>query len=131
MAIAKIAIRSVGFATLLALALSSAGLSTRVAAGSLDAGPVELKVTAAGLDLNTPEGIGTFFGRITAAAEQACGPDDKMDLKRSAAYKHCYSQAIVNVVRTINRPLLTQVYVARYPTEAAQFGINGNSVAAK
>jgi UrcA family protein len=131
MGIAKTAIRSVGFATLLALALSSAGLSTRVAAGSPDAGVIELKVTAAGLDLNTPEGIGTFFGRITAAAEQACGPDDKMDLKRATLYKHCYNQAIVNVVRTINRPLLTQVYVARYPSEAAQFGINGNSVAAK
>ena len=129
MAIAKIATRSIGFAILLAVALSSAGFSTRVAAGS--AAPVELKVTAAGLDLNTPEGIGTFFGRITAAAEQACGQDDKMDLKRAALYKRCYNQAIVDVVRTINRPLLTQLYVARYPSEAAQFGINGNSVAAK
>jgi len=131
MALAKIATRSIRFAILLAVAVSSAGFSTRVAAGSPATGPVELKVTAAGLDLNTPEGIGTFFGRITAAAEQACGPDDKLDLKRAALYKRCYNQAIVDVVRTINRPLLTQVYVARYPTEAAQFGINGNSVAEK
>jgi UrcA family protein len=131
MTVARIAPRSTGVAILLAVALCAAGFSTRSAAVAPDADRVELKVTAAGLDLNTPEGVGTFFGRITAAAEKACGPDDKMDLKRAALYKRCYNQAIVDVIRTINRPILTQLYVARYPSEAAQFGINENSVAAK
>ena len=35
-----------------------------------------------------------------------------------------YDLAIVDVVRTVNRPVLTQMYAGRYPNEAVRFGVS-------
>jgi UrcA family protein len=92
---------------------------------------VEAKVSAAGLDLNSEAGAGEFLTRLIVAARTACAFDEKQDLQKNVRYRHCYDQAIVDVVRTVNRPVLTQLYAARYPNEAERFGISNEGGAAK
>ena len=108
-----------------------AGTAVALADGAAEADHVEAKVSAAGLDLSSEAGAGEFLSRLIVAARQACNSDDKADLEKNARYKHCYDQAIVDVVRTVNRPVLSHVYAARYPNEAARFGIGNDAVAAK
>ena len=123
--------RSVGPAILVLAGLCAAGSLLTASAADSDPGHPELKLSAAGLDLGTPEGAGMFFGRLIAAADAACGVVDKRDIERATVHKHCYDLLIANEIRTINRGPLTHVYVTRFPTEAAQFGISEDRVAAK
>jgi UrcA family protein len=96
-----------------------------------EADHVEAKVSASGLDLNSEAGAGEFLTRLIVAARQACTLDDKKDPEKNARYRHCYDQAIVDVVRTVNRPVLTQLYAARYPNEAERFGLSNEGGAPK
>ncbi len=129
MTLERMGSRSIGPAILLAVALCAGELLSPAVAGEPDFDRVELKVTAAGLDLSTAQGAGSFLERLTVAAENACGGQGH--LPELAIYKHCYSQAIVNAVRTINQPVLIRAYVARFPSEAAQFGVSDDHIAAR
>jgi UrcA family protein len=121
MTLQRIASRWIGSAILLGVALCAGGFLSVAIAAEPEPDHVELKVTAWGLNLGTPEGAATFLDRLTVAAKNACGGQG--DLNQIAAYKRCYNQAIFNAVRTVNQPRLIQAYVTRYPNEAAQFGM--------
>jgi UrcA family protein len=131
MTVDRVASRSIGSAILLVAALCAGGILSSARADGPDSDRVEVKVNAAGLDLNTAEGAGTFLGRLMIAARQACGADEVRDLERNDAYRRCYNQAIVNVIRNVDRPALTQAYTSKYPNEAAQFGMSQGPEAAK
>jgi UrcA family protein len=117
----RIPARRIELAVLLGVALSACGLSSTAVAEEPVVTRVELRVTASGLDLTTAAGASTFLERLNQAAKTACGDHGK--LAELPSYKTCYDQAIVDAVRTVNQPLLVQAYVARYPNEAAQFGM--------
>jgi len=113
--------RGIELAILLGVALCACGISSTAIADEPVVTRVELRVTASGLDLNTVAGAAAFLERLNQAAKTACGDHGK--LEELPPYKGCYNQAIVDAVRTVNQPLLVQAYVARYPNEAAQFGM--------
>jgi UrcA family protein len=117
-------------AILLALALLTSHVVAAADAATA-ADHVEAKVSAAGLDLSSEAGAAEFLNRLIVAARQACGQDEKTDLEKNTRYRHCYDQAIVDVVRTINRPVLSQLYATRYPNEAVRFGISSEGAASK
>ena len=129
MTLARMGSRSIGSAILLAVAFCAGDFLSPAVASEPDSVRVELKVTAAGLDLSTTQGAGTFLERLTVAAESACG--GQSHLPELANYKHCYNQAIVDAVRTINQPGLIRAYVARFPSEAAQFGVSEDHLVAR
>jgi UrcA family protein len=107
------------------------GTAVALADAPAEADHVEAKVSAAGLDLNSEAGAGEFLTRLIVAARQACAGDEKADLEKTTRYRHCYDQAIVDVVRTVNRPAVTQLYAVRYPNEATRFGISNEGGDAK
>jgi UrcA family protein len=126
---ARIGSRSIVSAMVLAVVFGAGDLLSPAVAAEPDVVRVELKVTAAGLDLSTAQGAGAFLDRLTIAAKNACG--GQTDLPKQALYERCYQQAIVDAVRNINQPRLLQAYVARYPSEATQFGLGERQLAAK
>jgi len=129
MTLQRIASRWFRSTILLGGALCASYLLSVAVAGEPDAGRVELRVTASGLNLGTAEGAAMFLERLTIAAKNACG--GQSDLNQMSLYKRCYSQAIFDAVRTVNQPLLIQAYVTRYPDEAAQFGMREDHVAGR
>ena len=121
--------RSIAFQMVLAVVLGANGFVVAAVAGEPAAERVELKVTAAGLDLSTAEGAGAFLDRLAIAAKNACG--ESTELTKRPVYEHCYQQAIADAVRDINQSVLLRAYVARFPSEAVQFGVSAGQVAAK
>jgi len=85
---------------------------------------VSVKVSTAGIDLNTAAGAQLFFTRLTVAAQQACGVEAEFDALRAAKFDHCYKEALGNAVRALSQPAITRVYVAHYPRDAARYGID-------
>jgi len=67
-----------------------------------------VKVSLAGLDLNSREGAAAALRRIDAAAASVCGDrPDAFDLPRWAQFERCRLTAVDGAVRTMNRPLLS------------------------
>ena len=93
---------------------------------------VSVKVSAAGLDVNSAAGAQELYKRLTIAAEQACGVEAEFDALRTAKFDRCYRDTLGNAVHAINRPLLTQVYVERHSRDDAARSVAASErVAAK
>ncbi|HEV3181195.1 MAG TPA: UrcA family protein [Steroidobacteraceae bacterium] len=88
------------------------------AADGVDGGVVSVKVSTGGLDLNTNEGAQALYRHLSVAATTACGFEYKTDALRGPLFERCYRETLGNAVRSINRPLVTQLYVEHYPAEA-------------
>ena len=129
MASERMGSRSIASAIVLAAVLCALEFPLQAVAAEPAPERVQLKVTAAGLDLSTKEGAGAFLDRLTIAAKNAC--EGASQLVTRPIYEHCFQQAIVDAVRDINQPVLVRAYVARFPNEAAQFGLSEGQLAAK
>ena len=92
-----------------------------------------VKVSPAGLDLNSNAGAQTMFKRLTVAAEQVCGgANAEFDALRTVVYRACYRETLSNAIRSLNAPMVTHAYVVQYPSQAAHYGItDGNYVAGR
>jgi UrcA family protein len=90
-----------------------------------------MKVNSAGIDLNSDVGAQVMFNRLTIAAAQVCGgADAEFDALRTVVYRACYKETLSNAVRSLNAPMVTHVYVAQYPSDAARYGIAEGSYVA-
>jgi UrcA family protein len=58
------------------------------------------------LNLNSPEGIASLYGRIRGAAEQVCRSLESRDLMRKSQWQDCFSHAVADAVEAVhNEPL--------------------------
>jgi UrcA family protein len=72
-----------------------------------------VKVRYADLNLATEQGSLALYGRIVAAAQKVCAPEDLRDLQAVAAARGCRQEAISQAVRAVHSPMLASVYAAR------------------
>ena len=95
--------------------IQTVGVAALFAALSLCAAPsyaedpsISVKVSVAGLDLNSEAGAKIMLKRLHAAAETVCGvaPEFKqIDLR--GIYDNCVSQAFGNAVTVLGNPMVT------------------------
>jgi len=79
--------------------------------------PLEsMKVTAAGLDLNTPAGAHSYYSRLQIAAMNVCGAEDQNDAIRGASYERCYRSTLAQAVKSVQIPLVTKIFNDKYPS---------------
>jgi UrcA family protein len=88
-----------------------------------DTDAVAVKVSSAGLDLNSAAGAHAMFSRLATAAEAACGVESEFDALRTAKFERCYRTSLSNAIRALNQQSVTHVYVEHYPRVAARYGI--------
>ncbi len=72
-----------------------------------------LTVRYSDLNLSTEQGSLALYGRIVAAANKVCTPDDIRDLRAMADARVCRQEAIAQAVHAVNSPKLASVYAAR------------------
>jgi UrcA family protein len=65
-----------------------------------------MKVSFAGLDLDTPAGATELLTRIDAAAHSVC---DAFDNTNSDSHRQCLAKAVKAAVKQINKPQVTMV----------------------
>jgi UrcA family protein len=86
---------------------------------------VAYRVSAQGLDLTQPAGAHEFYSRLKHAAQVVCTHGMRVDLKPVTNENACYERALGDAIRSVNLPLLTQVYLATHTLqEAAARGID-------
>ena len=86
---------------------------------------VAIRVSTQGLDLRQPAGVHEFYIRLQRAARVVCTHGDRVGLEPSPDPEGCYEKALGDAIRSANRPLLTQVYLATHTLrEAAARGID-------
>ena len=86
---------------------------------------VTYQVNAKGLDLRQPAGAHEYYGRLKKAAWIVCTHGNRVDLQPSPDREGCYEKALGDAVRSVNVPLLTQVYLETHTLrEAAAHGID-------
>jgi UrcA family protein len=86
---------------------------------------VSRQVSAAGIDLNTPEGARVMYVRLKSAARALCSAADPVEKAPSWVYRTCMEEALAKVARDAHRPLITQAFVSDYGSEiAAHFGVD-------
>ena len=87
------------------LALSGASASAQPA---LD--EVKVKISYAGLDINTESGARTLLKRIENAAGEVCGGEPSNRIDRFQKFRPCVKDVVQRTVSGINSPTLTAVY---------------------
>ena len=103
-----------------AVAAVAAGLGLPLVAGAtvpigIDT-PLELRTYSAtvryeDLNLQTRQGAGALYTRLSKAASNVCGGlTDEPYLTLTHSYSVCRTKALSKAVREVNRPLLTQVF---------------------
>ena len=109
--------------TLGAVAIAGTLFAGNVAAQGHDV-TVAIQVSTQGLDLHTPAGAQEFYGRLKHAADVACTHGNRVDLKPPSDPVGCYEKALGDAIRSVNLPLLTQVYLETHTLrQAAAYGI--------
>jgi UrcA family protein len=84
---------------------------------------IDIHVNARGLDISQPVGARKLYQRLKYAAHIACSNGDRVAL--APAPPGCYEKALGAAVRSVNAPLLTQVYLETHtPPQAAAIGIH-------
>ena len=102
-----------------ALALFGAFLSADAAANSYEV-TVGIHVSMKGIDLRQPAGALELYGRIQHAAGVACSYGNRVDLKDVSNPVACHEQAVGDAVRSVNSPLVTQVYLETHTSSASR-----------
>jgi UrcA family protein len=80
---------------------------------------VAYRVSAPGLDLTQPAGAREFYSRLKQAAQVVCTHGMRVDLKPVTNENACYEKALGDAIRSVNLPLLTQVYLATHTLQQA------------
>lgn len=83
-------------------------------AGGAEAPVLQKAVGHAGLDLNTDQGARAFYTRLRAAALSVCYATESAMPGSYSSDNPCVKKAIGDAVRAVNRPQVTQLYVAVY-----------------
>jgi UrcA family protein len=65
------------------------------------------------LNLNSPEGIASLYGRIRGAAGEVCRPLESRDLSRERLWSDCYSHAVANAVKAVHNRSLSAYHWQR------------------
>jgi UrcA family protein len=82
------------------------------------------RVSTQGLDLSQPVGAHELYSRLKHAARVVCTHGMRVDLKPVTDENACYEKALGDAIRSVNLPLLTQVYLATHTLQqAAALGI--------
>jgi len=79
---------------------------------------VRTVVTANDLDLNTPHGAQVLYDRLRGAANYVCG--SQLGIAPVPDAVACYENALATAVRSINRPLLSMLYLKMHTPQVAQ-----------
>ena len=79
-------------------------------ADSATPAPRSVRVSTAGLDLNTPAGAQALYSRLNSAAKAVCNREFEGDPIYGPQFDLCYRATLQSVVHTVNRPLVTQRY---------------------
>ncbi|HEY1874228.1 MAG TPA: UrcA family protein [Steroidobacteraceae bacterium] len=77
------------------------------------------KVNTQGLDPSRPADAQTLYTRVSNAAWFVCVRGMRADLPPLDSRKGCYEKALGDAVRAINRPLITQMYLATHTLQEA------------
>jgi len=80
---------------------------------------VAYRVSAQGLDLSQPAGAHAFYSRLKHAAQVVCTHGMRVDLKPVTNENACYEKALGDAIRSVNLPLLTQVYLTTHTLQQA------------
>jgi UrcA family protein len=103
-------------------------LGTALVACTLFAGNVAAKdqeftvayqVSTQGLDLSQPVGAHELYSRLRHAAHVVCTHGMRVGLKPVTDENACYEKALGDAIRSVNLPLLTQVYLATHTLQQA------------
>ncbi len=114
---------SAGIKSVAALALGAALVVGNAEARVFDV-KVAIHVSTQGIDVKQPAGAQELYRRIQHAAYAACTYGDRVDLKPADDVDKCHEEALGNAVRSVNAPLLTEVYLQTHTVQqAASYGI--------
>ena len=80
---------------------------------------VAYRVSTQGLDLSQPVGAQELYSRLKHAAQVVCTHGMRVDLKPVTDENACYEKALGDAIRSVNLPLLTQVYLATHTLQQA------------
>ena len=80
---------------------------------------VAYRVSTQGLDLSQPVRAHELYSRLKHAAQVVCTHGMRVDLKPVTDENACYEKALGDAIRSVNLPLLTQVYLATHTLEQA------------
>ena len=103
-----------GFATTVVFGAAVAGFSAISAAGP---GPASISVKYSDLDLSSRSGALVLYGRIQAAAKNAC---NYFWFKSDADEASCVQQTIANAVSNVHQPALSAVYDSKNKISASR-----------
>jgi len=102
-----------------AAAIACALFAGTVAAEDLS---IALHVSAQGLDLSQPADAQTFYNRLNYAARVVCTDGNRVDLVPLDNPKGCIDKALATAIRSVNAPMLTQIYVANHTAQGVESG---------
>lgn len=106
-----------------ALALGAALLAGDAAARVYDV-KVAIHASTRGIDLKQPAGAQELYRRIQHAADAVCTYGNRLDLKPVESFANCHEDALGNAVRSVNAPLLTEIYLQSHTVQqASSYGI--------
>jgi len=65
------------------------------------------------LNLNSPEGVASLYGRIRGAAQQVCRTLESRDLMRKSESQTCFNHAVANAVNAVHSAPLSAYHWQR------------------
>lgn len=89
------------------------------AAADTESNPPTMTVSYSDLDVSQPHGAALLYGRIRRAAQLVCTPSAGSILGfpgLAARSRACVQQAITMAVTSVDRPALSAVFAANYPS---------------
>ena len=85
---------------------------------------VAIHVNTQGLDLSQPDAARLFYARLERSACVVCTHGNRVDLVPDPAPVLCYEKALGDAIRSVNRPMLTVIYLETHTLrQAAARGI--------
>jgi len=102
------------------IAIGLMALSGTSASAQSALGVEQIKVSTAGLDLNTESGARTLLKRIEHAAAQVCGGEPSNRMDRIKTFRPCTKEVMNRTVSEINAPTVTALYEGRSSLVMAQ-----------
>ena len=93
--------------------VSSLLLTNLAAAAVNDEAAPSVTVRYHDLNLNSPEGIASLYGRIRGAAGQVCRPLESRELERKSYWNECFNHAVANAVNAVHSAPLSAYHWQR------------------
>lgn len=83
---------------------------------------VAYQVTTKGLDVRQSAGAHELYSRLRHAARIVCTHGMRVGLRPATDEDACYEKALVDAIRSVHLPLLTQVYLETHTLRQAAAG---------